>query len=328
MVLWRLGRTVGVRDVAAKFGVAEGTVENATFRVVQCIRVLYMKSEVDDHWPVTPAAVKANSAKFEKFAGVKDVVAALDGIHVRTARPAIEPHRFVGRDWQYSLSWQVCCDADYNVIWLSGHYLGSADDSTAMYKSDFPARLAHVPQPGIVIADEGYASGERLLVQLRGLHASQQSLAHDFNTSVSRTRGVIEKVFGVMKARFRWMLWGIHLEDPDAINEWMQACVILHNMINRELREYGHDVLADEEDLEDDTRAEVIAAVKAAAPAPPRSNAPIVMAPADAMEDSVPAHGDAGREAAAARYTDDDSPSALQLRVVQQLLRDGHLRKR
>lgn len=51
-----------------------------------------------------------------------------------------------------------------------------------------------------------------------------------FNYLHSLTRGAVERALGILKARFRWMLRGIHLRSLDTYVLWFMVCVILHNM--------------------------------------------------------------------------------------------------
>jgi len=51
-----------------------------------------------------------------------------------------------------------------------------------------------------------------------------------YNYLHSLTRGVVERAFGILKARFRWMLRGIQLRSLESYNRWFMASCILHNM--------------------------------------------------------------------------------------------------
>jgi hypothetical protein len=51
-----------------------------------------------------------------------------------------------------------------------------------------------------------------------------------FNYLHSITRGVVERAFGILKARFRWMLRGIHLRKIVDYAKWFKVSCILHNM--------------------------------------------------------------------------------------------------
>lgn len=51
-----------------------------------------------------------------------------------------------------------------------------------------------------------------------------------FNYLHSLTRGAVERALGLLKARFRWMLRGLHLRSLASYGLWFTVCCILHNM--------------------------------------------------------------------------------------------------
>jgi hypothetical protein len=213
IVLYRLGRTHSVNDVARHFGVSVGSVVNATRKVVRAIIAEYAQEYIGDLWPTTAEAVATNAAGFQKFAGIRNVVAAIDGTHVKIVQPKDDQASYFNRKYYYSVSFQVACDASYNVIWMSGARHGTIHDSRALDESNFAANLALVPAPGMIIGDLGYTRDARVLVPFKGLSdVCEPTALHRFNFHHAQTRGVIEKVFGVLKARFRWMLHGVHLK--------------------------------------------------------------------------------------------------------------------
>ena len=68
-----------------------------------------------------------------------------------------------------------------------------------------------------------------------------KSLEDNFNrhhVAHLRTRNVIERAFGVLKARFYCLKTGIRLKDPAEASKLILACTILHNLSLK----YGNDV--------------------------------------------------------------------------------------
>lgn len=80
---------------------------------------------------------------------------------------------------------------------------------------------------------------------------SHRNMTHDqqiFNYRLSRARRLVENVFGILSSRFCVFLSEIPFLPDDAENI-VQACVILHNMLNKKnITHYVQPGLIDEED--------------------------------------------------------------------------------
>lgn len=80
-----------------------------------------------------------------------------------------------------------------------------------------------------MIADAAYTIHPRVIVPFRD-NGHLTELQKNFNFCLSSTRMAIERVFGLLKVRFRILLDCLPLTDIKKIPQVIIACCILHNI--------------------------------------------------------------------------------------------------
>jgi nuclease HARBI1 len=104
---------------------------------------------------------------------------------------------------------------------------GSAYDQAIFNNSVIRARLEMGEfGDGVILGDSGYAVKSYLLTPLRNPVRREEIL---YNESQIRTRGAVERQYGVWKRRFPVLSLGIRLR-LDRVQNVIVACAVLHNL--------------------------------------------------------------------------------------------------
>ncbi|XP_055912626.1 putative nuclease HARBI1 [Eupeodes corollae] len=124
------------------------------------------------------------------------------------------------------------------LIWrpifsVNGRYGGASHDSHAWALSAERAYLKRCFENGVksswILGDSGYPL-EPWIMTPYGT-ATEGSMESKFNEKFSVSRSIIERVFGVLKARFRCLFAARELHyPPDKVTQIMNMCCALHNL--------------------------------------------------------------------------------------------------
>lgn len=141
-------------------------------------------------------------------------------------------------------------DAGYRLIYADVGTNGRMSDGGVFKKCSIAKALEHghlnlppprplpyrdTPVPFVLVGDDAFAMKPYLLKPYSGKTLMGQSRI--FNYRLSRSRRIIENVFGIISARFRVMRKPIHL-DASKTKAVTLACCALHNFLidrNKEL---------------------------------------------------------------------------------------------
>jgi len=237
ILVLRLGRPISFFDLAQKFGVSIGAAHVAvTSRFLPWFVQHYMRPQIFDRWPTTPemcADYAAGMAARSDYARpMKYCIGALDGTLIPIWVKDFLQKLYYCRKGFYALSFQVVCNAAGYIIWIGGARAGSTWDGNAIVGETLLTHLMpSLPAGFYVIGDGGYRGLRWLLTPFKRKQGELLPKKEErWNYYHSLVRGIIEKVFGILKAKFRWMLRGIPLADPDMYATYFVACAILNNM--------------------------------------------------------------------------------------------------
>lgn len=185
----------------------------------------------------------------------KDCVGAIDGTHIHAHIPAGEQAAWRNRKGYYSQNVFAACSFDLQFTFIHAGWQGSAHD--ALVLKDALAKGRFKPPHGrYFVADAGFYSNEFMLIpyaktryHLREYRAAQlrpETKEELFNLRHAQLRNAIERIFGVLKRKFK-----ILLRPPEyTIKQQVQlilALTAVHNFIA--VRDGKSDV--DYEDLEE-----------------------------------------------------------------------------
>ena len=144
----------------------------------------------------------------------KDCVGALDGTHIPAFVSVGEAPAYRNRKGFLSQNVLGVCTFDLQFSYVFAGWEGSAHDGIVLDSAE--ERGGFICPPGkYYLADAGYANAGHYLTPYRGVryHLREQALANLrpatkeelFNLRHSSLRNVLERIFGVLKRRFRWL---------------------------------------------------------------------------------------------------------------------------
>ncbi|XP_046408698.1 putative nuclease HARBI1 [Ischnura elegans] len=169
-------------------------------------------------------SAKAGSRAFRRCVG------AIDGTHVRVFCPRGKGEDYINRKLSYSLRMQAVCIASGKIIHAYTGFPGSVHDSRVLRHSSIYAESRYPPEGYFLVGDGGYpcrASPIALITPYRAPSNDSQTL---FNHKLSKARIVVERVFGMLKTRWRSVFTKvIEVKIAKAVKVII-ACAVMHNV--------------------------------------------------------------------------------------------------
>ncbi|KAJ1198285.1 hypothetical protein NDU88_002127 [Pleurodeles waltl] len=204
---------------------------------------------------------------FYALGHIPNIIGAIDGTHVALVPPKDDEQVYRNRKSYHSINVQVVCLADQYISHVNAKFPGSVHDTYVMRNSSIPYVMEQLQRQRVwLIRDSGYPNLPWLLTPVRNPRTRAEER---YNEAHGRTRRVIERAFGLLKARFRClhMTGGSLMYSPKKVCHIIVACCMLHNLALRRqvpfLQEDGPDggvveavepvESEEEEDSEDDT---------------------------------------------------------------------------
>ncbi|KAJ1117123.1 hypothetical protein NDU88_005323 [Pleurodeles waltl] len=203
---------------------------------------------------------------FYALGHIPNIIGAIDGTHVALVPPKDDEQVYRNRKSYHSMNVQVVCLADQYISHVNAMFPGSVHDAYVMRNSSIPFVMEQLQRQRVwLIGDSGYPNLPWLLTPVRNPRTRAEER---YNEAHGRTRRVIERTFGLLKARFRClhMTGGSLMYSPKKVCQIIVACCMLHNLALRRqvpfLQEDGPDggveaavepvESEEEEDSEDD----------------------------------------------------------------------------
>ena len=200
IVLWYLANQNCLREISDKFNVSKSSAYRVVMRMVKYLNRL------------SPAFIKLwtdeekirNSQKFLST-GFDNVIGAIDGCHIRIARPQRHGDDYMNRNGYFSILLQGVCDHDGNFKDVFIGVPGKVHDARMLRMSPFFANMnMTLGNDWRILGDSAYVSQDFpwILTPTRdnGVLTPQQTAS---NTALSRGRVIIENTFGRLICKFR-----------------------------------------------------------------------------------------------------------------------------
>ncbi|XLR54108.1 hypothetical protein S83_004780, partial [Arachis hypogaea] len=165
---------------------------------------------------------------------------ALDGTHIKVNVLEADKPIYQNRKGDITTNVLGVVALDMQFIYVLAGWEGSAADSRVLRDTLFRNGFS-VPQGHYYLCDAGYMNCEGFLAPYKGQkyhlsefnpHNQPSTVQEFFNIKYSQARNVIERAFGVLKARWR-ILRGRSFYPIKTQGRIITACCLLHNHIRR-----------------------------------------------------------------------------------------------
>ncbi|KAK5840541.1 hypothetical protein PVK06_009443 [Gossypium arboreum] len=183
----------------------------------------------------TPSEIRNNPRFYPYF---KDCIGALDGTHVRESVPLNIQGRFRSCKWGTTQNVLAAITFDLKFSYVLAGWEGSPHDSSILSDALSRPRGLKIPEGKYYLADAGYGIRNGYITPYRGVQYHLKEFSAQgpknekelFNLRHSSLRITIERVFGILKKRFRVLdaepFWNFQTQVDIVL-----ACCIIHNHI-------------------------------------------------------------------------------------------------
>lgn len=118
----------------------------------------------------------------------------------------------------------------------------------------------YFPTGGFIVGDSAYSLSHWLLVPYPESECLRNSNKREFNEMLSRSRVAIERAFGQLVGRWRFLSYQLYILDQMDINDIITACCVLHNIcIDRGEAQFEEQNSARNNNNDDNNTPELIA---------------------------------------------------------------------
>lgn len=183
------------------------------------------------------------AADFEEKWNFPHCVGALDGKHVIIKKPDNAASEYFNYKKTHSIVLMGLVDANYKFLYINCGAKGSNSDGGVWSRTKFCQKMydgsLNIPSPSslpgrsmdvpyVVISDDAFPLKENIMKPYGQKNLTPQQRI--FNYRLSRARRVVENAFGILAARFKFLLRMIELQ-PDAVTDLVCAACVLHNFL-------------------------------------------------------------------------------------------------
>jgi DDE superfamily endonuclease len=188
--------------------------------------------------PASPLSeyIELNRSFFPYF---KDCVGAIDGTHIPISPPENIKSNYRNRKGELSQNVLAVCNFDMRFTDILCGWEGSVSDST-LWVEGIRCGAIHVPDGKYLLGDAGFTNCDKCLTPYRATRYHLQEWKRDgrrpqnakelFNLRHSKLRNVIERIFGVLKRRFKLLTLPQFFKIKHQVRAVAALCV-LHNIL-------------------------------------------------------------------------------------------------
>ncbi|XP_039039746.1 protein ALP1-like [Hibiscus syriacus] len=229
-----IGHNVRFRVIGSRYYRSIETIHRYFRIVLRAIMKLYkLAIRLPDE--STPPEIINNSRFYPYF---KDCVGALDGTHIRASVPPNIQGRFRSRKGGTTQNVLAAIKFDLKFLYVLAGWEGSAHDSRILTDALTRPRGFSIPEGKYYLADAGYGIRNGIISPYRGVRYHLKEFSNHrpenakelFNLRHSSLRTTVERVFGILKKRFR-VLDAEPFWDFQTQIDIVLACTIIHNHI-------------------------------------------------------------------------------------------------
>lgn len=213
-------------EVAEIHGISKSSGCLIVHRVIKAICATFDNIK----FPTRTDDIRKIKAEFYKIAGFPNVVGAIDGTHIPIQGMSSEDEPlFICRKGFHSINVQAVVNPDLRFTNVVCKFPGSTHDAFILQSSSLPEYVANLEDEGWLIGDSGYPLKEWLMTPVNQPRTEQEQR---YNSSHCKTRNVVERAFGVLKARFRSLhkTGGSLPYKPGKCTKIIECAMRLHNL--------------------------------------------------------------------------------------------------
>ena len=224
------------RDTQDRFQRSASCVRSSFHSVLGALENIYSE-HVYPPPDITPEAIARQPQKLKEFENCRG---AIDGTHIPVFVPDVESIPFRNRKGFLSQNVLAGCTLDLYFFYVLPGWQGSANDTKVLNEAisrDFPLMDGRY-----YLADSGYHPRRGFLTPYGSTryHLQEQARAglapatkeELYNLRHSQLRNCIERIFGVLKKRFKIMVTPLSYELGDQVR-LVRVLALLHNYIRR-----------------------------------------------------------------------------------------------
>lgn len=217
------------RSVADRFGVAQSTAWECVMEVSNVFGVRAREFIV---WP-TGQAITINQSEFLEIAHFPGVIGVVDGCNIEISAPHEHSDSYMNRKGYYSINMQGICDARMRFIDVYAACPGSVNDARVWSLSTINEESIrdyehYFPDQTHILGDKIYTLQFNLLPPYKN-YGNLTPTESNFNRVHVLTRQIIERVFALLKARFRRLKY-LYLLNVEYASLIILTCCCLHNI--------------------------------------------------------------------------------------------------
>jgi len=229
ITLWYLAKEGSMGSVAEVFNVARSTVKCVTRDVILELCKLSPKFIA---WPSKEDALIL-AKDFQSRSDFPDVIGAIDGSHFCIKAPLDQQDCYTDRKLNKSIIMQAICTSNFLFTNVNIGYPGRLHDARVFSNSDVFKKIETEGPKSLfygkyhLLGDLAYTNTSWLITPFKDY--GNLTIRHrKFNTKLSKTRVAIEITFGLLKGRWRRLLF-IDTNNIKMASIIILATCVLHN---------------------------------------------------------------------------------------------------
>lgn len=214
------------RETGDLCGASEATVCRIVHKVSRAIcelRSLYIK--------FPDAADQAKyKVQFYEYGHFPGVIGCIDGCHVPVKCPSTpDAEEYRNRKNWFSINVQGVCTPNLEFSNIVARWKGSTHDSRIFVNSSLCAQFQSGQYSGLLLGDSGYGQSNFLFTPYINPTTAEQQR---YNRAHIRTRGMVERMFGIWKNRFQCLRNTLRFR-PRRCCKVIIATAVLHNYLKQ-----------------------------------------------------------------------------------------------
>ena len=221
------GGTYLTTSLMVRNGISEASVMRCVRLFTRAVNLKLKKSLI--RFPTTFAEMERESAAFEARSGIKGIIGAIDGSHIRVAPPRRDQKAFYNRKSFYSVILSAVVGSRGQFLDIATGFPGRMSDSKVLRYQDLYRKADEwFGDFGYFIyGDAAYCLRTWLIVGFRNPRSADEL---KFNEHGSKARVIVECAFGKLKGQYRCLHYGLKTRNHEMWNEVVTCCCCLRNV--------------------------------------------------------------------------------------------------